>query len=167
MKDTTHPETKTEYSHYAAGLEVTLGTTNVHYVSTIFFCRPINSKNFRLYKPHTVAWFCFLNPLKMKNYTSLVDLTKKKKRSGWIWTAGNVSSLCWSLLCTRKEVRINRPVRLIFLKCFLCISAPLRNFCTGPDCPLHKSNPYECEGIYTLASTRSLNHTLLRTFHSY
>ena len=76
MKDTTHPE----YSHHAADLEVTLGTTNVHYVSTIFFCRPINSKNFRLYKPHTVAWFCVLNPLKMKNYTSLVDFTKKKKK---------------------------------------------------------------------------------------
>lgn len=135
-----------------------------------FFCRPINSKNFRLYKPHTVSTallgFVFLNPLKIKNHTSPVDFTKKKKRS----QAGfgqQALWVCWSLLYISKEVRINRPMRLIFLKCFLCISHPLRNFCTGPDCPLRKWNSYECTGTYTLASTRSLNHTPVRSVHSY
>lgn len=82
MKDTTHPETNTEYSHHAADQEVTLRITNIHYVSMIFFfCRPVNSKNFRLYKPHTVSTallgFVFLNSLKIKNHTSPVDFTKK------------------------------------------------------------------------------------------
>lgn len=95
MKDTTHPETNTEYSHYTADLEVTLRTTNVHYVSTIFFCRPINRKNFRLYKPHTVstALLGFFKPFKNEKPYFTSGLYKKKKVTGWIWTAGNVSLL--------------------------------------------------------------------------
>lgn len=80
MKDTTHPETNTEYSHYTADLEVTLRTTNVHYVSTIFFCRPINRKNFRLYKPHTVstALLGFFKPFKNEKPYFTSGLYKKK-----------------------------------------------------------------------------------------